>query len=67
MVQQRARFRRQTDLGKRQAARAAAQRRRVDAAVVLQKHVRRRAATRKVSNACPRWLYLCDLFDPNMP
>lgn len=42
------RDRRATDLGKRQAARAASERRRVDAAVVIQKNARGRLAKKKV-------------------
>ena len=44
--------RRMTDLGRRQAARAAAQRRRSEAATVIQKNVRARLARKKVS-CCP--------------
>lgn len=40
--------RRATDLGKRQAARAAIERRRTDAAVVIQKNARSRLARKKV-------------------
>lgn len=49
---QRNRFRRATELGKRQAARSAAAQRRVSAAIVLQKHCRRHLATKRV-----RWLH----------
>ncbi|EIE22795.1 hypothetical protein COCSUDRAFT_47698 [Coccomyxa subellipsoidea C-169] len=42
-------FRKATELGKRQAARAALQAKRNGAAVVIQKHVRRRAATKRVA------------------
>ncbi len=41
-------FRKATELGKRQAARAALQAKRNGAAVVIQKHIRRRAATKRV-------------------
>ncbi|KAK9796643.1 hypothetical protein WJX73_007169 [Symbiochloris irregularis] len=46
---QRLRFRRATELGKRQAARTAAVQKRVSAAVVLQKHSRRYLANKRVA------------------
>ncbi|KAK9842297.1 hypothetical protein WJX81_005127 [Elliptochloris bilobata] len=45
----RTRFRKATELGRRQAARAAAEAARVSAAVAIQKHVRRRIAQRKAA------------------
>lgn len=51
--QQRSRFRLQTELGKRQAKRAEAERAAAAAAVVLQKHARRRLACKKVG-PCPK-------------
>ena len=42
-------FRKATELGKRQAARTALNARRSAAAVTIQKHTRRRIATKKVS------------------
>ncbi|KAK9829628.1 hypothetical protein WJX72_006968 [[Myrmecia] bisecta] len=45
----RTRFRRETEAGKKAAARAEARARRDAAAVTIQKHVRRRAATKKVA------------------
>lgn len=43
-------FRKATELGKRQAARAALQAKRNNAAVVIQKHARRLSATKRVCN-----------------
>ncbi len=42
-------FRKATELGKRQAARAALHAKRNAAAVVIQKHIRRQAACKKVN------------------
>ncbi len=44
-------FRKATELGRRQAARAALNARRSGAAVTIQKHVRRRSASKRVSHA----------------
>ena len=45
-------FRKATELGKRQAARTALNARRSAAAVTIQKHTRRRIATKKVALCC---------------
>ena len=47
--------RKATDLGKRQAARAAKQQERTNAAIVLQKYARRRLAVRKVCTSPVSW------------
>lgn len=48
-------FRKATELGKRQAARAALNARRSAAATTIQKHARRRIASQKVASALPSW------------
>ena len=61
---QRTRFRRRTELGKRQAARTAAAQRRVAAAIVFQKFCRRRAAIKRVGLLCTQAMHRNPLLQP---